>query len=661
MCPLEVLMLALSSPAPCPRRRSVAFPVVALALAALAFPARSALAQDEPRLRVPVDATSPQRGPADALVTLVEFSDFQCPFCGRVQATLTELQQRYGRDLRIVWRNLPLAFHQDAQPAAEAALAAHAAGRFWSMHDLLFQNQQALDRAALEQYATQLGLDLATFRDALDRRRYRAAVDADARLAADLGISGTPSFVINGRKLVGAQPVDAFAKVIDEELAAARRLLAERRITRDEVYREVQRGAVQKAAAPAPAAGPAAAAPRVDAGQPDPAVVYKVPVARSPVKGRATAKLTVVMFGEFQCPFCARVVQTLEELEQKYGADISFVFKHNPLPFHPHAALAAEAALAAHAQGKFWRMHDKLFRNQQHLDRPALEVYAEEIGLDLKRFMVALDRHSYKKDVAEDMKLAAQLGARGTPTFFINGRVLTGAQARDAFVALCDEELKRAEAALRKGTRPHRLYEALTAKGEAGPKRAAPVVAADAERVKVVVEPRDPAAGPKTAKVTLVVFSDFQCPFCSRLAPTLRDLRKRYPRDLRVVFKQLPLPFHQHARLAAEASLAAHAQGKFWEMHDKLFTEQQALDRDSLLQHAQNLRLSVDRFRRALDDGTYRAQVEADSKHAAALGIQGTPTMVINGRKLSGARSADDIAPTIDDELRAARQRPGKK
>jgi protein-disulfide isomerase len=641
---------------PSPRRRLVPVALATLVLGPLALPASAAADEPGPRLRVPVDAGSPQRGPADALVTLVEFSDFQCPFCGRVQATLTELQARYGRDLRIVWRNLPLAFHRDAQPAAEAALAAHAAGRFWSLHDLLFQNQRALDRGALEQYAAQVGLDPGAFRDALDRRRYRAAVEADARLAADLGITGTPTFVINGRKLVGAQPVDAFAKVIDEELAHARRLLAERRLTRAEVYAEVQRGAVQRVAA---AAAAPAAAPRVESGRPDPAVVYKVPVGRSPVRGRPTAKLTVVAFSEFQCPFCARAVSTLEELEQRYGADIRFVFKHNPLPFHQHAALAAEASLAAHAQGKFWRMHDKLFRNQQQLDRAALEVYAEEIGLDLKRFTAALDQHTYRKDVAEDMKLAAQLGARGTPTFFINGRVLAGAMPVDTFVKLCDEELKRAEALLRKGTRPHKLYEALIAKGEAGPKRDAPAVVADAERVKVVVEPRDPATGPKRARVTLVVFSDFQCPFCSRLAPTLQELRKRYPRELRVVFKQLPLPFHQHAALAAEASLAAHAQGKFWEMHDKLFVEQRALEREALLRYAQELGLNYARFQRALDERTYRAQVEADAKHAAALGIRGTPTMVINGRKLSGARSADDVAAVIDEELKAAR--PGRK
>jgi protein-disulfide isomerase len=618
-------------------------------------PAPIAAAQlQEPRLRVPVEAGSPQRGPADALVTIVEFSDFQCPFCSRVQATLAELQQRYGRDLRIVWRHLPLPFHRDAQPAAEAVMAAHAAGRFWSMHDLLFQNQQALDQGALEQYATQVGLDLATFREALDRRRYRAAVEADARLAADLGISGTPTFVVNGRKLVGAQPVNAFVAVIDDELARARRLMNERRVGRADVYHELQRGALARVAAPAAAAAP------VDPGRPDPATVYKVPVGRSPVKGRATAKLTVVSFSDFQCPFCARALQTLDELEQKYGADIRFVFKHNPLPFHQHAALAAEASLAAHAQGKFWRLHDKMFRNQQQLDRPALEVYAEEIGLDLKRFGVALDQHPYKKDVAEDMKLAAQLGARGTPTFYVNGRVLAGAMPLDAFVTLCDEELKRAEGLLRKGTRPHRLYEALIAKGETGPKRAPAVApAADEPRLKVEVAPRDPAAGPKHAKVTLVVFSDFQCPFCSRLASTLQELRKRYPRDLRIVFKQLPLPFHKDAALAAEAALAAHAQGKFWEMHDKLFVEQRALERDSLLKYAEALGLNVGRFQRALDEGTYRAQVEADSKHAAALGIQATPTMVINGRKLSGARGADDIAAVIDAEK--ARPPAGKK
>jgi protein-disulfide isomerase len=611
---------------------------------------------DEPRLRVPVEATAPQRGPADALVTIVEFSDFQCPFCSRVTATLTELQQRYGRDLRIVWRNLPLPFHQDAQPAAEAAMAAHAAGRFWAMHDLLFQNQRALDRTALEQYATQVGLDLGTFRDALDQRRYRRAVEADARLAADLGISGTPSFVVNGRKVVGAQPVDAFVTVIDEELARARKLMSERRVARADVYREVQRGAIANVPKPAPGPGAANDVARVDPGRPDPALVYKVPVGHSPVRGRPTAKLTLVIFSDFQCPFCSRVVQTLEELEQKYGAEIRFVFKHNPLPFHQHAALAAEAAQAAHAQGRFWRMHDKMFRNQQQLDRPALEIYAEELGLDLKRFGQALDRHTYKKDVDEDMALAAKLGARGTPTFFINGRVLTGAMPIDAFVKLCDEELKRAEAQLRKGTRAPKLYEVLIAKGEAGVKSAPTPGIAAGERIKVDVGPKDPSLGPRDAKVTLVVFADFQCPFSARLAATLRDLRARFPRDLRLVSKQLPLPFHQHAALAAEAAFAAQAQGKFWELHDTLYKNQQALDRDSLYQHAQTLGLNAARFQRALDDGTYRAQVEADKKQAAALGINATPTMVINGRKLSGAQPLDAIAAVVDDELKAAKR-----
>ncbi len=147
-------------------------------------------------------------------------------------------------------------------------------------------------------------------------------------------------------------------------------------------------------------------------------------------------------FSDFQCPFCSRAVPTVHQLEADYKGKLRIVFKQMPLPFHDHAHLAAEAALAANEQGKFWQYHDTLFANQQALDRPALEKYASDLGLDMAKFRAALDSGKFKDKVDAEAKEGAAVGATGTPTFFINGNKLVGAQPIDAFKAAIDKELK---------------------------------------------------------------------------------------------------------------------------------------------------------------------------------------------------------------------------
>ncbi len=147
-----------------------------------------------------------------------------------------------------------------------------------------------------------------------------------------------------------------------------------------------------------------------------------------------------------------------------------------------------------------------------------------------------------------------------------------------------------------------------------------------------------PVKGPASAPVTLVAWSDFQCPFCSRAVPTVRQLEDAYKGKLRIAFKQFPLPFHDKAHLAAEAALAANEQGKFWQMHDKLFANQQALDRASLEKYAQELGLDMGKFKAALDSGKFKDKVDAEDKEGAAFGVTGTPTFFINGTRLVGAQ-----------------------
>jgi protein-disulfide isomerase len=171
-----------------------------------------------PKVTVNVPSHSPSKGPAGAPITIVEFSEFQCPFCARVGPTLKQIEKEYGDKVKVVFMHQPLSFHNFAQVAAEASMAAHEQGKFWEMHDKLFANQRALSRPDLEKYAQELGLDLAKFKDALDKGRFKDAVKKDQEIAEKLGVRGTPAFFINGRKLVGAQPFDQFKRVIDAEL-----------------------------------------------------------------------------------------------------------------------------------------------------------------------------------------------------------------------------------------------------------------------------------------------------------------------------------------------------------------------------------------------------------------------------------------------------------
>jgi protein-disulfide isomerase len=171
------------------------------------------------------------------------------------------------------------------------------------------------------------------------------------------------------------------------------------------------------------------------------------------------------------------------------------------------------------------------------------------------------------------------------------------------------------------------------------------------ERKTVELHAQDPAAGPQSAKVTIVEFSDFQCPYCSKASKTVQQLREAYGDKVRIVFKEHPLPFHDNASLAAQAAAEANAQGSFWPFHDRLFANQKALARTDLEATAQSLGLDMARFRSALDSGTHKAHVEQDSAQASALGATGTPAFFINGRLLSGAQPIEVFKQAIDEEL----------
>ena len=169
--------------------------------------------------RIEVEAIGPSKGSADAPITLVEFSDFECPFCVRVLPTLDQVQEKYGDQVRIVYRQFPLnGIHPNAQLSAEASLCADAQGKFWEMHDAIFEARGKADADGLKTMAVDLGMDPEVFNGCLDSREFRGQVEADLEAGRKAGVTGTPALFINGRFLSGAQPFNVVAKVIDDEL-----------------------------------------------------------------------------------------------------------------------------------------------------------------------------------------------------------------------------------------------------------------------------------------------------------------------------------------------------------------------------------------------------------------------------------------------------------
>jgi protein-disulfide isomerase len=587
---------------------------------------------------------APVHGDPEAKVTIVEFSDFQCPFCARAIDVLKQVQSRYGKDIRFAFKHNPLPMHADAPYAARASIAAGKQGKFWQMHDKLFEATSAgaadgLKPDKVERMARDLGLDLERFRKDADSQEAKDAIEADQAQARALGAYGTPYFYVNGQRISGAVPFDQFKAVVDAALKRADAALA-KRVSRKELYealvKDGQSAPPAQPTPPQPAPAPAAQARNVDPG------------ADSPWTGARNAKVTIVEFSEFQCPFCARAEPTLQKVLETYKGDVKLVWRNQPLSFHPHALPAAKAAMAAHKQGKFWKMHALMFAHQAELSEAKYEEWAKQIGLDLARWKKDKESPEIAAAIAKDSSYAQQVGAEGTPAFFVNGRIISGARPFEAFKPVIDEEIEKANAAVKKGVKPEKLYETLVAGNVQSAGQAEQEVAA---RIEVG---NAPVLGPKNAPVTMVVWSDFQCPFCARVEPTLQQLREQYKGKIRLAWKHQPLSFHPHAMPAAEAAMAAHEQGKFWEFHDELFKRQGELGPALYEEVAKKLGLNLERFRAVIQSHKYAAHIQADMNAGNAVGAQGTPTFFINGKKLVGAQPIDAFRQVIDAELAGA-------
>lgn len=382
------------------------------------------------RYRVDYGPTHPWVGAAMPRVTIVVFSDYQCPFCVKLDETLRVILQDHPDTVRVVYRQFPLPMHQQARVAAAAALAAHEQGAFWAMHTWLFDNAHSLSRQTILDAATAMAIEPSRFSAQIDAALIDQAIEADIAFGREFRVTGTPAAFINGRPVSGAQPLDVVeAMVVEEERLAGEMIAAGS--PPDEVWARIML-----------ASEPERLDERARQAKIEADKRFDTQLAGLPRKGAAakSTAIEILVCADFDCPYCKRSTATIDELLKKHS-DIAVFFRHEPLPFHTNARAAHRAAVAADNQGEFWAMHDLLFAEPKQRSKAELEAMAKQIGLNMKRFRKDVAAKKTDELIDEQSAFCSNdLTARGTPTFFINGRKLVGAQPIDAFEAIIDEE-----------------------------------------------------------------------------------------------------------------------------------------------------------------------------------------------------------------------------
>ncbi len=547
----------------------------------------------------------PSMGPDNAPVKMVEFADFQCHFCKQIAATLEQVLKNYPDKVQLVFRHYPLSPTPGTGSFLihEASMCAHEQGKFWQFYDEVYRSNVSGDLTALQALAGKIGADTNKFKGCLESHKYQNAVQEDLNLGKQKGIQGTPTVFVNDQTVNGAYPYDYFVQVIQSILNPGK---------------------------VAPPTQPAAAAPQPAAPA---AVINFDDLEGRPSEGPEKAPVTLVEFSDFQCPFCKKVTPAVEQLMKAYQGKIRRVWRQYPLPFHAGSAHTAEASECANDQGKFWSYHDKLFETQGGpRDDAALIHLAKDAGLNKKKFEKCLSKGKYKDLVQKEIAKGNQAGVNGTPAFFINGRLLSGAQPYESFQAAV-------EAALNPGKFPSPVVAPQPPPAPVGP-------------VKFDDLQGRPSEGPENAPITLVEFSDFHCPFCKRVTPAVEQLMKAYPGKIRRVWRHYPLPMHAGSSHTHEASECAHEQGKFWEYHDKLFeTQGSARDDASLVSLAQQIGIDTKKFQECLSGGKYKDLIQKEVAKGNQYGVRGTPNFFINGQVLPGAVPYESFDSLVKSEL----------
>lgn len=379
-----------------------------------------------------------------------------------------------------------------------------------------------------------------------------------------------------------------------------------------------------------------------------------MPIANSdPIWGTRNAPLTWVFFGDLDCPYTRRAWQALELAKASFGDDLRIVFRHRPLREHPNAEQAARV-LAGLLQRKgaqaFFDVLHRVMQGQDALTEQRLSAELAASGFaDLK--LADLSRAG-EAAVRADQQLAGQFALKSTPFSYLNGQAVDGERSLAELSQLLTEEQRSATWLAAAGVPASSLYATRTTSnligvGDPVEARACVPIAASATR------------GPADALVTLIEFADFECPYCRRAEPTLQALLARYPKTLRMVWKDYPLPQHKNALLWANFAADAHRRGAnagFWAVHDGLLTMSEAADDGALGVVAGKAGLDGALLLISAHNGVHDAEIRAEMALAQKLGVSGTPTFFANGRRIEGALPLARFDAMIQEELKTAQR-----
>jgi protein-disulfide isomerase len=355
-----------------------------------------------------------------------------------------------------------------------------------------------------------------------------------------------------------------------------------------------------------------------------PVPVAQIATANSPALGPEDAAIVVVTFEDFQCPYCSRATPALKKLVQD-NPDVRLVYKHYPLPNHARARPAAIASVAAQRQNRFWEMHDLLFQNQRSLDDANIRQFAQSIGLDMARFEKDIADPAIARFVDDEALEARRVGVTGTPNTFVNG-VKSPSWDERTMQRLIESARRGDDVGKEAG-----IILADLNKQRGTPRNNARQPDNTVYQIDLV---GSPSKGPANAAVTIVEFSDYQCPYCASAEPLLAQVMEAYPNDVRLVYKHFPLSFHQNAMPASEAAVFAMKQGKFWEMHEKLFQNSRTLSMETFKKLGAELGLNAAALETSVSGSSFKSIIEKDMADGRKANVTGTPSIFINGKKL---------------------------
>jgi len=378
-----------------------------------------------PHYAVPV-GKAPVYGPKDALVTIIAYMDFQCPFCDRAYKRILALSKKHSKEVRLVFKHFPLAFRTYAKLAAQAGVEAQKQKKFWETVPLIFAAGKNLNAATLQSIAKKKKLNLKQFKSALSSKTHEKRVNDELAEGRNFGVRGTPTIFINGMRHIGARSSADFEKAIKSEITKAKKLLKNPSIKKSNLYAELIKTGIKKAQTSrgrkrvtikAADSGSTHGAAKVNVTQihtysPEIKELNSLTIQDAPSLGPKTAPLTLIWFGSFNCYDVQRIMQAWFYAAERHKNKIRLVFKHHIPSTDKTGFFSAQAAREAHSQGLFWEFVAINAGGRYARNRATVIKNCTDIGMDMKKLTKSLKDKTHEARIKLDLAEARNIATK---------------------------------------------------------------------------------------------------------------------------------------------------------------------------------------------------------------------------------------------------------